>query len=96
MTSEPVFGDATPEDAWHPDDPARELLANLSRRLDLLGEPARRDVDDDLRERLADVVDRLRRATIRRGDLTGPDRVRLDLIEPDVDLIRDRLARGEY
>ena len=31
-----VFGDAEPEDAWHPDDPVPELVANLARRVALL------------------------------------------------------------
>ena len=26
------FGDADPEDAWHPDDPIPDLIANLIRR----------------------------------------------------------------
>lgn len=26
------FGDADPEDAWHPDDPVTDLIANLIRR----------------------------------------------------------------
>ena len=28
----PAFGDDDPEDAWHPDDPPTELIANLIRR----------------------------------------------------------------
>lgn len=31
-----IFGDDEPEDAWHPDDPVPELLANLARRVILL------------------------------------------------------------
>jgi hypothetical protein len=31
-----VFGDATPEDAWDPDDAVSDLVENLRRRLALL------------------------------------------------------------
>ena len=31
-----TFGDAEPEDGWHPDDPVPELLDNLIRRVILL------------------------------------------------------------
>ena len=36
MTGEFMFGDAEPEDAWDPDDPPREQVRNIIRRLALL------------------------------------------------------------
>jgi len=58
------FGDDEPEDAWHPDDPITDLVANLIRR-------RRRDRRDTIRdlmfdEDLAHVLDRV--AQLERGD----------------------------
>jgi hypothetical protein len=33
-----LFGDSEPEDAWDPGDTVEELIQNLSRRVDLLGQ----------------------------------------------------------
>lgn len=61
------FGDSEPEDAWHPDDPPRILLANLRRRLALLragldavATPRERLRFDQLDEDLAHVIERVR------------------------------------
>jgi len=57
------FGDAEPEDAWHPDDPVTDLVANLIRRR----RRDRRDTIKDLMfdEDLAHVLDRV--AQLERG-----------------------------
>lgn len=46
------FGDAEPEDAWHPDDELDEQLANLRRRVALL-----LAVQDRIRERLRQLAE---------------------------------------
>jgi len=57
------FGDDEPEDAWHPDDPIVDLVANLIRRR----RRDRRDTIKDLMfdEDLAHVLDRV--AQLERG-----------------------------
>lgn len=82
-----MFGDATPEDAWHPDDPVAELVANLERRAALLpGRGRRRWPDDpaDALEALADLV-----AVVgRRRRLEHVDRVRLADMATDIAYVR--------
>ena len=51
------FGDDEPEDAWHPDDPLAELLANLAKRLLLVY--AARTYGDRERRRLEGVIEDL-------------------------------------
>jgi len=57
-----VFGDAEPEDSWHPDDPLPDLIENLIRRRTrderdrTLEDLRRRMFDDDL----AHILERVR------------------------------------
>jgi len=61
------FGDSEPEDSWHPDDPPRELLGNIARRvlllrasLDAVATPRERLRFAQIGEDLEHVIDRLR------------------------------------
>ena len=57
------FGDADPEDAWHPDDPVTDLITNLIRRRARdrqdreLADVRRAMFDEDLRHVLSRVAD---------------------------------------
>ena len=58
-TSNGWFGDADPEDAWHPDDPVPLLLRNVARRLAIIEVAARHpdpEIRADGRRRLARVA----------------------------------------
>ena len=85
------FGDAEPEDAWHPGDPTGVLLDNICRRCSILGE-SRRDPPpvSDL-ERVVDLEHRLHRLVVRRRDMSDLEQVRVDLIAQDVAFLRTRL-----
>ncbi|RPH33803.1 MAG: hypothetical protein EHM90_00065 [Chloroflexi bacterium] len=85
-----MYGDAEPEDAWHPDDPVRVLLDNLSRRCANLGEPG--VVSADATEWLAEIVERLER--IRRRRLSDMEQVRVAMIAEDIEHIRNRMRDG--
>jgi hypothetical protein len=89
-----IFGDATPEDAWHPDDPLAVLVDNVSRRLALLGEPRRLRDDAPLGELVAELDDRLAAFRTRAGRdyVTDADRLRADLIAEDLDHVRGRVG----
>jgi hypothetical protein len=61
------FGDSEPEDGWDADDPPRELLGNIARRvlllrgsLDAVATPRERLRFDQISEDLEHVMDRLR------------------------------------
>jgi hypothetical protein len=87
-----VYGDAEPEDAWHPDDPIHELLDNLGRRCAILGEPPNpptADISD--RQRLVELEHRLHRLIVRRDTFDARGRVRVDLIARHVAELRTRL-----
>jgi hypothetical protein len=86
------FGDAEPEDAWHPLDPADELVDNLHARLEQLGE--RRVARDDapLAERLDDIRSRLGRVKLRR--LEERERLRTQWLDADIEHVARRLAAG--
>jgi hypothetical protein len=88
--SEVLFEDE-PEDAWHPGDTIREMLDNLSRRADLLGERRRVD-DDELELVLLDDLE-LRIARIRRRDhnFTVAQRRRLRWLVEDTAYVRTEL-----
>lgn len=82
------FGDADPEDAWHPDDPTPVLLDNVARRLGLLGQGVAAELGE-----LAGALDRLE---LVRPTLTPAERVRLDLARDDVAFLylRERGGNG--
>ena len=84
-----VFGDDEPEDAWHPDDPVEELVANLDRRLVLLGVRIR-ERRGTISERLDEIVDRVDRVR-RRPILTDRERERIRQIDEDVAFLRERI-----
>ena len=61
------FGDSEPEDSWDPDDPPRELLGNIARRVlllrasfDAIATPREKLRFDQISEDLEHVMDRLR------------------------------------
>jgi hypothetical protein len=61
------FGDSEPEDAWDADDPPRELLGNIARRILLLRSSLNAALNarerlrfDQISEDLEHVIDRLR------------------------------------
>ena len=86
-----IYGDAEPEDAWHPDDPLDVLVDNLCRRCNLLGEPRRLGPDATLAQQVAELAERLARASVR--DLNPRDRVRVAGINQDLSYVNRRLIR---
>jgi hypothetical protein len=89
------FGDAEPEDAWHPDDPTPVLLDNLDRRCAILGEPTELHTEPaDEIAWLREIEQRLHRLIVDRDRLTDRDRIRVDLIAQDVAHIRQRWGAG--
>lgn len=86
------FGDAEPEDAWHPDDPVDVLLDNLSRRCTILGEPTQLRGDTSHSVWLNEIEARLHRLRQRREQMTELEQVRVELIEEDVDHLWERLT----
>jgi hypothetical protein len=86
------FGDAEPEDAWHPDDPVDELLDNLARRLSLLGEMLEVRTRDR-NELAAAIRDALTR--VRRRRLTDREEVRVELAEADYAQVLARIVSGD-
>jgi len=86
--SDPVFGDAEPEDAWDPDDELEVCVDNLRRRLALLGEEL--DPYGDPALDLAELAELLPRARAR-TDLTPRDALRLRHLEDDLELTQARL-----
>ena len=83
-----MFGDIEPEDSWHPDDPAPELVENLRRRVELL--TRRRQVltgsSAEILEKIAVLV-----AKARRRRLTGRDLVRADQLDEDIAYVRSTI-----
>ena len=84
-----VFGDAEPEDAWDPDDPVDELIANLFRRFALFG-ITRGDDGGDVDERL-DEIGVLIAAVQLQDHLTVRDRLRVRHLVEDLAHIRNRV-----
>lgn len=83
------YGDAEPEDAWHPGDAPAEQIENLARRLTLVdGMPPPRGTS--LRAVLEAIAHRADVAA-RRHRLTERDRLRLVQIVEDLELVRSRL-----
>lgn len=83
------FGDAEPEDAWHPDDSIVEQVENLIRRAELLlGHRLTRPGTDpeSVLHALAHVVVRVRR---RRPH--GRELLRVDQLDEDIEYVRSRL-----
>lgn len=81
-----LYGDATPEDAWHPDDELDVLLDNLRRRADTLeprGELAHRI--------LVELEVRLERLRNRRAELDDVARTRVAMLAEDLAFIRRRV-----
>ena len=89
MADTTVFGDDEPEDAWHPDDPVDEQVAQLIRRAELLD---RRNIliprgnHVVTLQALAELV-----ALARRRRLTDRDVVRADHLDEDIAHVRNRL-----
>lgn len=84
-----TYGDYEPEDAWHPDDPVRDLARNLARRIvlvDGLAEPT----GVSARSLLGAVQHRYEAAR-RRRDLTDRQRLRLEQLGADIAHARSRL-----
>lgn len=81
------FGDTEPEDAWHPDDPPIEQVANLRTRLALL---VAASTPDELRDELAVISDVVQ--VVRRRRLSGRDEHRADQLGDDVRHVLGRLA----
>jgi hypothetical protein len=80
--------DFEPEDAWHPDDPVRELAHNLGRRIALVdGLPEPRGTS--ARGVLGAVEHRYRLAVRRRQ--TPRDLLRLEQIAVDLEYARSQL-----
>ena len=83
------YGDAEPEDAWHPDDPVPVLVANLCRRCGQLGEPVAAATDA---ERIHEIALAAGRVARRHRELSDRDEVRLALIVEDLEHVRERFA----
>jgi len=84
-----LFGDAEPEDSWHPLDPVAEQLTNLVRRTELLTRQRVRTGATDPHDVLAALADLVLRA--RRKRLYGRDLVRADQLDEDIVYVRSRL-----
>lgn len=85
------FGDAEPEDAWHPDDPLWTLIDNVGRRCAILGEPRFVPIDATAHQAIAELAERLHRLILRRDQLDDRTRHRVDLIAQDVAFLQTRL-----
>ena len=84
------FGDDDPEDAWHPDDPPAELVANLERRAVLLDAAAYQpDPTADPLQRVAVLTALV--ARWQRMRWSARNLVRLDLLAEDLEHVRRRL-----
>lgn len=90
-----VFGDAEPENAWHPDDPVPELVDNVARRLAELGEPLTGRDYGDPAQYVAELYERVGRLQRDRSRMTDVDRVRLDLAVDDLDWLTDRIIDAD-
>lgn len=94
MSDLTAFGDAEPEDSWHPDDPTHLLVLNLVRRMALLdglgdsGTGSEHDTLDRISVRLAAVLRR-------RAELTEREETRAEQIAEDLGFVRDRLDAGD-
>jgi len=80
-----LFGDYEPEDAWNADDPPRDQVINLRRRLGVLLESG----DGDLLAELALFAAVLMLVRDRRN--SPRDVLRADDLAVDIDYVRERL-----
>jgi hypothetical protein len=86
------FGDYEPEDAWDVDDDAVDMARNLIRRLDALDTSShRRPIEDTIGE----IEIRVGRYRLVRDQLSDRERLRLDQLIEDLEVLRDRAAHGE-
>jgi hypothetical protein len=90
-----VYGDAEPEDAWHPDDPVDVLLDNLCRRCGILGEPRQLAANAPPDAWLEEIRQRLARIRARRDELTDDQRVRVAMIAEDIEHVANRLRNDD-
>ena len=85
------FGDYEPEDAWDVDDDAVDMARNLLRRLDALDDSSRRRPIEDV---IGDIEVRVGRYRLVRDQLSDRERLRLDQLIEDLEVLRDRAAHG--
>jgi hypothetical protein len=81
------FGDYEVEDAWDYDDDAVDMARNLVRRLDALDTSSgRRPIE----EVIGDIELRIGRYRVVREELSDRERLRLDQLIEDLEVLRDR------